>query len=130
MKIKLFISFFLLTVAITFAGVDLAKLTARSQNGNILVSWQSVTESNVKQYVLERKTVNGGFIEVGTIYPKADKNYEFLDQSAFKTTGTLYIYRLKIVDSDGTSSFSWEVSVPHNVSSVKRTWGSIKALFR
>lgn len=130
MKARLIISVFLLSAVITFAGADLAKLTARSQNGNVLISWQSVTESNVRYYVVERKTVNGGFVELVTVYPKNDKVYEYLDQSAYKTTGTLYIYRLKIVDNDGSVSYSWEVSVPHNVSSVKRTWGSIKALFR
>jgi len=42
----------------------------------------------------------------------------------------IFIYRLKIVDTNGQASYSNEVSVSHNVSGVKRTWGSIKAMFR
>jgi hypothetical protein len=130
MKKSLYILLFIVTPVLIYAGADILKLSARSQNGNIVIFWQSSSESNLKNYVVERKTVNGSFIEVGTVLPRADKNYEFVDQTAFKATETLYVYRLKIVDNDGSISYSWEVAVPHNVSSVKRTWGSIKALFR
>ncbi|MFZ5948245.1 MAG: hypothetical protein ACOYU5_09815 [Stygiobacter sp.] len=131
MKTKNFIILLLIIASINlYAGADIFKLSARSQNGNVVVYWQSTTETNLKHYVVERKTVNGSFMEVGTVLPKSDKVYEFIDQTAFKSTETLYVYRLKIVDNDGSISYSWEVAVPHNVSSVKRTWGSIKALFR
>jgi len=130
MKNRILIAFLLLTSVITFAGADILKLSARSQNGNVVVFWQASNETNLKNYVVERKTVNGSFIDVGTVEPRSDKNYEFVDQSAFKSSEVLYVYRLRIVDADGSVSHSWEVAVPHNVSSVKRTWGSIKALFR
>ncbi|MCX7876619.1 MAG: hypothetical protein N2321_10700 [Melioribacteraceae bacterium] len=131
MKIKVLSILLLLVAAVNvFAGADILKLSARSQNGNVIVFWQSSSESNLKHYIVERKTVNGNFIEVGIVQPRSDRNYEFVDQTAFKGAETLYVYRLKIVDNDGSVSYSWEVAVPHNVSSVKRTWGSIKALFR
>ena len=130
MKNRILIAFLLLTSVITFAGADILKLSARSQNGNVVVFWQASNETSLKHYVVERKTVNGSFIDVGTVEPRSDKNYEFVDQSAFKSSEVLYVYRLRIVDADGSISHSWEVAVPHNVSSVKRTWGSIKALFR
>lgn len=130
MKIKYTISFLLISAIFVFAGAELIKFNARSQNGNVVVQWQTINETNLKHFVVERKTVNGSFIELSVIEPRADKNYEFVDQSAFKGNDVLYVYRLKIVDNDGSFSYSWEVAVPHNVSSVKRTWGSIKALFR
>ena len=130
-KTKYLISFFILSAIITYAGVDLLKFSARSQNGNVVVAWQTVTESNLNHFVVERKTVNGSFMELGHVSPRSDKNYEYVDQSAFKTSDQLYIYRLKIVDNNGEVSYSQEVRVTHsNISSVKRTWGSIKALFR
>lgn len=130
-KTTYFISFIILSALITNAGVDLLKFSARSQNGNVIVAWQTVTESNLNHFVVERKTVNGSFMEIGNVAPRSDKNYEYVDQSAFKTSDQLYVYRLKIVDNDGSVSYSEEKAVAHNVSSVtKRTWGSIKALFR
>jgi len=130
-KNKYLILFIILTALVTYAGVDLLKFTARSQNGNVVVSWQTVSESNLNRFVVERKTVNGSFMEIGNVSPRSDRNYEYIDQTAFKTSDQLYVYHLKIIDNDGSVSYSQEVSVTHsNISSVKRTWGSIKALFR
>lgn len=129
-KTKFFILFIILSAIISYAGAELLKFSARSQNGNVVVSWQTLTESNLNHFVVERKTVNGSFMELGNVSPRSDKNYEYVDQSAFKTSDQLYVYRLKIVDNDGSVSYSEEKAVAHNVSSVKRTWGSIKALFR
>lgn len=130
MKNKILISIFFLSALTIYGGADLLKFGARSSGGNVIVNWQTSTETNVKEYIVERKTVNGSYIAIGSIETRTDKNCEFIDKSAFKSSDQLYIYRLKIVDNDGTSSYSWDVAVPHNVSSVKRTWGSIKALFR
>lgn len=129
MKIKSLI--LLLVFAVTvFGGAELIKFTARSQSDNVVLQWQALSETNLKHYVVERKTVSGSFIELATVAPRQDKNYEYADLTAFKGEDVLYVYRLKIVDNDGSVSHSWEVSLTHNVSSVKRTWGSIKALFR
>jgi len=56
--------------------------------------------------------------------------YSYTDRTAYKTSDNVYVYRLRIVESGGTASFSQDVPVTHSVSSVKRTWGSIKAMFR
>ena len=130
MKKKLLISFIILTFSVIYAGVNLLSYSVKSQDGNVIISWQTASETNLKNYVIERKTVNGNFVEIATVEPRADKTYEYIDQTAYKTTDAVYVYRLKIVDNDGTVSYSDERPIAHNVSSVKRTWGSIKALFR
>ncbi|MBI1939390.1 MAG: hypothetical protein HYS25_14875 [Ignavibacteriales bacterium] len=129
MKIKSLI-LLLVIAASVFGGAELIKFNARSQSDNVVLQWQALSETNLKNYVVERKTVNGSFIELATVAPRQDKNYEYVDLTAFKGEDVLYVYRLKIVDNDGSVSHSWEASLTHNVSSVKRTWGSIKALFR
>ena len=130
MKAKSFIAFILITAAVVFAGVELRNFSVSSSGGNVVLTWQTTTESNLRNFIIERKSVNGSFLEVGVMNPRSDKNYEFTDPSAFKSSNQLYVYRLKIVDNDGSVSYSDEKAVAHNVSSVKRTWGSIKALFR
>lgn len=133
MKTKYLISFLILiTAGLIFAGVDLRSFTVKSSGGNVVLNWDTNSETNLNYFVVLRKTVNGGYVEIGTVYPKNDRTYEYVDQTAFKTAGQLYVYKIKIVDNDGTTSYSGEVSVMHNngISSVKRTWGSIKALFR
>lgn len=129
MKAKILI-LFLVTISVIYAGVELINFTAKSQNGNVVLNWQTASETNLKHYVVERKSVGGNFYELAIVDPRPDKNYQYVDQSAFKTADAVYSYRIKIVDNDGSVSYSGTQSVYHNVSSVKRTWGSIKALFR
>lgn len=129
---KLFISLLFISVTAVYAGVIFmgSGFIVKSQNGNVVISWQTSSETNLKHFIIERKNVRGSWVEIVTVDPRPDRTYEFVDQSAFKTADAVYIYRLKIVDNDGTLSYSDERAVAHNVSSVKRTWGSIKALFR
>ena len=129
MKSK-FLILFLITITVIYAGVELISFTAKSQNGNVILNWQTASETNLKNFVVERKSVDGNFFEIAVVESKSDKNYQYIDQSAFKTLDAVYSYRIKIVDNDGSVSYSGVQSVYHNVSSVKRTWGSIKALFR
>ncbi len=132
MKTKYLISFLILiTAGLIFAGVDLRSFTVKSSGGNVVLNWETNSETNLNYFVVLRRTVSGGYVEIGNVYPKNDRNYEYIDQTAFKTSGQVYVYRLKIVDNDGTTSYSGEVTVAHNsATGVKRTWGSIKALFR
>jgi hypothetical protein len=115
-----------------FAGVEILKFTGKGQNGTITLKWEVRNEVNLKSYVIERKTVNGNFAEIYTVQPKNESVYEFSDETAYKTSTTsIYIYRIKIVDNNGSSSYSNELTVSNNgVSGIKKTWGSIKALFR
>ena len=132
MKIKYLITFFIFTAGLLFAGANIPQgLSVRSDGNNIVITWQSISETNLKQYVVQRKSANGDYIDIAWINPRADMNYEFTDKEVFKTSGSWYKYRLKIVDNDGSSSTLEQVGmISPNISSVKRTWGSIKALFR
>ena len=121
----------LLQIGSLLAGAFINYFHASSDGDNVILSWQTSQEINVKDYVIERKTLNGNFIELAIILPRGDNSsYSYVDESAYKTSDAIYIYRLKIVDNDLNISYSSEVTVSHSVSSVKRTWGSIKALFR
>lgn len=130
MKTKLIIASFILSAAFVFAGAEIYNFGATSQDGNVIVSWQTTSETNVNYFEIERATYNGSYGYVATIYPNSSKSYQYIDKAAYKTTGQMYNYQLKIVDKDGSVSYTGKVSVAHNsASGVKRTWGSIKALF-
>lgn len=117
-------------VSVVFAGVYLSSFEVRSDGSNVVLTWQTQSETNLSHFVVERKPANGEFIELAYIQPESDKDYQFIDESAYKVMDSYYVYRLKIVDSNGTVTFSKDESILHQVSGVKRTWGSIKALFR
>jgi hypothetical protein len=121
-----------LCVAVSFGGpVKDNSLSASSNGTNILVRWLSDDESGVLYYELERKAGSGQFVWLSRIAPTGNNSsYSYTDESAFRVTDNIYQYRIKVVFSSGTSVTYGPIAVSHNVSGVRRTWGSIKAMFR
>ena len=115
-----------------FAGAIIINMSAESDGENIILKWYTTQETNLDHFIVERKSVGGAFGVISEPLKANGNNssYEYIDENAFKTTDGVFIYRLKIVDTDSKITYSGEISVSHSVSSVKRTWGSIKALFR
>ncbi len=107
-------------------------LQAHSDGNNVTIQWGTTEEMSLSEFVVERQAgSDGGFILIGSVAPKGNNSsYEFVDQTAFKSVASVYQYRIKIVSQDGSYTYSKTVTVSHNVSSVKRTWGSLKAMFR
>ncbi|MDH7515464.1 MAG: hypothetical protein QHI48_06305 [Bacteroidota bacterium] len=114
------------------AGAFLEFFHGRSDGANITLEWKTRSESNVELFEVQRKAGwNGDYIPIGSVPAREEGSYyTFVDRSAYKTSDNVYIYRLRIVEKGGASSYSSDVAVTHSVSSVKRTWGSIKAMFR
>jgi hypothetical protein len=119
--------------ALAYAGATIrdGSLQARSDGNDVTIQWGTTDESLMKEFDVEREG-NGesAFVDIGTVAPKGSGSfYEFVDQTAFKTVVSVYQYRIKIVSAEGIA-YSKVVTVSHNVSGVKRTWGSLKAMFR
>ena len=127
---KIFILFFVVTAI--YAGAFLEYFHGRSEGEDIRLEWKTGEESNLQNFAIERKTPQSSFAEIITIQPKGSNSfYSYLDKSAYKPSSSMiFVYRLKIVDNNNQVSHSAEITVSHNVSGVKRTWGSIKAMFR
>lgn len=127
-KVILFVLVFISTL---FAGALIQYFNAHSEGDNVRLEWQTGKETNLQKFVIERKTPQTGYIDINSVQPKGDNSYyTYLDESVYKTNSTIYIYRLKIVDNNNQISYTNEVSVSPNISGIKRTWGSIKAMFR
>lgn len=128
-----FLTLFILMVvcSILFSGAVLKDFKARSDGDSILIEWETLEESNVNYFAILRRNINGDFVEIKKISPKGSNSYySYRDDSAFKTTDKIFVYKLEIVSNNSEKTYSREIYVTHNVSSVKRTWGSIKAMFR
>ena len=108
---------------------------AFSDGVNVTLRWVTENESNITGFEVLRSTnINSGFVSIGSVDPKGPSMYEFVDNSAFRRTTTVYYYRIKIKYSSGESFYpalnEQPITVNHSVSGVRRTWGSIKAMFR
>ncbi|MES2764587.1 MAG: hypothetical protein V4642_01865 [Bacteroidota bacterium] len=123
---------------------DLSYFTAKSDGKSaVVVEWKSSAENGIIQYDIERA---GGqdqdFKLVASISPKgSNASYQYIDADAFMRStaaseeqkavaGTTYRYRLKIFLKGTEPTYSNTINVSHSVSSVRRTWGMIKEMFR
>jgi hypothetical protein len=132
MKYATKISFLLLfSFTLLTGGALIQNFMAESDGENIVLTWNSISEPNVKHYEILRGPDKDMLNFLNTVGAKgSNSTYTFIDESAYKTSNSFYAYGLIVVYNDGTKSDPMRISVTHGVSSVKRTWGSIKALFR
>ena len=108
-------------------------LNGFSDGNTIVVRWQSADETGVRKVEIERQVgIDGPFITIHEIALKGnEQQYEYVDDSAFRLSGSLYNYRIKVTYVNQVQPVIYgPISVSHYVNSVRRTWGSIKAMFR
>ena len=105
---------------------------AESRGEEIVIEWNSGGEAGFHTYEIERKSNEvPTYRRIGQIVAKGDNgSYRFVDNGAFYKGDKEFTYRVKAVGS-GLEQYSPPVTVSHQVvSSVKRSWGMIKELFR
>ena len=132
-RILSIVAIVVVSTSLLFAGAFIQSFLAKSEQGNVVLEWWTGQEQNLQSFTVERKSgTSSQFQQVGDpILPKGNNSYyKFVDVSAYKGADSFYSYRLKITDTDSNVGYSDVVGVSHTVSSVKRTWGSIKAMFR
>ena len=101
---------------LTIVPVEMTSFTANTNAmGQVVLNWQTATETNNRMFEVQRKDANSDFVTVGfvngsgtTTDPKA---YSFVDQNV--NNGT-YTYRLKQLDFNGHFDYSNAVEVSVN----------------
>lgn len=95
--------------------VELTSFAASVVGKEVVLNWTTATESNSKEYQIERSSGNGwqtiASVEAAGTSTEF-RNYSFTDRNA--ATGKLN-YRLKMVDFDGTFEYSNVVNVEFGV---------------
>jgi hypothetical protein len=87
-------------------------LIAKEMGIGLMLTWSTAEETNMGQFIVEKAEAGEAFSNVGTVKgagnSTAKKDYNFLDVRAGGVGKVMF--RLKIVDTDGTYSYS-EVTV-------------------
>lgn len=97
---------------------------------DVILEWQMKTEENVLEYRVFRKFNNEPIqAHVATIAPDGAGKYQYLDDDIFKTESEVITYELQVVMSNN-QTYDFQATLSHNPTSVQRTWGSIKSMFR
>ena len=129
--VKIFLVLVLLSVSFSYAQQTVTYFSAKSDGGNVRVDWTSSNESDVNHYSLQRKSPGTSYIEIASIQPKGNNSsYTYEDQSLYKAQDVLFTYILVTINRTKSNESTSAVSVSPNISGIKRTWGSIKAMFR
>lgn len=130
---------YLLTISLILTGLLLAAtelqyFTGKNETDSILLEWKTGTEDNLNHFEIERSASEpNNFVNVGSVTAIGNNSYYyFRDNSTFNSPPVvpIYYYRLKLVDNGGGHVYSQTITVTHVISSVRDTWGSIKAIFR
>ena len=114
-----------MTVRLTYFNVD-------REGSVMLLTWESEVELDVRRYELFRKTSQGaGFRLIATQSPQGTgKVYRFRDTQVYRSPGALVDYRLEVVFNNGLRQQLAERKVNYTSTAVRRSWGSIKAMFQ
>ncbi len=123
----------LLALTTVAAAFDVFSFVHAEPKGNdIVVQWKTEKEYGVVSFEIERKSEEvTEFRRLGRVMAKGSgSTYTFVDDGAFfkPQSGKEFTYRIKAVGS--VEYYSSNATVVHEVSSVRRSWGMIKELFR
>ncbi len=139
-KFKITILTIIMSAVTLFAADGFISYFNASSDGNkIKVEWRTSDESQILKFDIERALKNQSFTKITTIDAKGYSSvYNFTDDEAYKVvqkeptlqSANLYTYRIKIIKKDNNVEYSNSINVSHSVSSIKRTWGMIKEMFK
>jgi len=141
MKTKIVAILLLALATTTLFAVDsvIESLVAKSDGKSVTVEWKSTMEQDVNSFTIERAGSDQIFESIETKQAKGyPSTYTYTDESAFKTgeggektlSKNTYFYRIAINKKDGSKVYSTVANVTHNTSSIRRTWGMLKEMFR
>ncbi len=124
----------ILTGASFLAGqVRLSAFEIREEGNDFRVTWTTELEDDVRQFELMRRSPNSNdqFVRVHAMPSHGiGQQYGFIDSQVFKSGSDKLDYRLDAVYSNGVRESIRTESVNYTSTAVRRTWGSLKAMFQ
>jgi hypothetical protein len=118
-----------------FDEVRLNYFKVEEQGPNFILTWESEVEESVRSFEVQRRTTfsNGQYVVVQDYRPHGIRlQYLYKDDQVFKSasdTQDVVEYRLVVVFQSGARQILASKSVNYTSTALRRTWGSIKAMF-
>lgn len=113
--------------------VRLSAFEIREEGKDFRISWTTELEEEVRQFELMRRTPNSNdqFVRVYTAPAQGTgRAYGFLDSQVFKSGSDKLDYQLEAVYANGVREVVRSESMNYTSTAVRRTWGSLKAMFQ
>lgn len=108
------------------------------EKNEIQIIWKVENEEGLLHYNLKRKmSQDNEFVGITQVQPlppgqQSPLHYEYFDRNVFRSSAASepVIYELEAVFFDGERRFIGQAEVNYTSTAVRRTWGSIKAMFQ
>ncbi len=91
--------------------VTLTRFTAQNNNGNVLVKWQTSFEQNTSRFEVEYNTDGSNWQNAGNVNASSQPNGSSYSLIHNFTVRENVLYRLKIIDNNGSYAFSPTVAL-------------------
>jgi len=125
--------------AVAAMAASLSMFSASYDSTRVRIDWEVNTETDVTSFDLTRKaSTETSYSAVTTVTPNGQRRYTYYDANVFRTAaggaptpalgGGPVTYRLTIHGPGGDQSFLTVLA--GTPSSVQRSWGTIKSMFR
>ena len=102
--------------------LTLASFTATLKDKIVVLNWATLTESNTKNFVVQRSGDGVNFQTIGTVNAAGNStqriNYQYSDASAYNAGIPKFYYRLQMVDKDGSFTLSKVADVQFIITSL------------
>ena len=110
----------------------LASHKVENVQNRVLVTWQTEVEVDVAAYEIRRRTpTSTGFVLLTTVQAQgAGKPYAYTDGDLYKEISAMADYELTAVYHNGTRQLLFTAQVNYTTTGLRRTWGSLKAMFQ
>lgn len=128
-------SLLLLAAAPAHDEVRLRYFNVAEQGSDFLLSWETEVEESARSFEVQRRTAfsNGQYLVAEEFQPHGvNRLYEYKDDQVFKAGAgpqDVVDYRLVVVYESGARQILASKSVNYTSTALRRTWGSIKAMF-
>ena len=116
------------------ADVQLEFFQVENQSQEFVITWKSLIEEDVRVFELTHRTALSSGEQFVTVFaPEAhgtDKVYTYRDNQVYKSGSEKVDYQLWAVYTSGVREVVATKSVNYTSTAVRRTWGSLKAMFQ
>ena len=126
----------LLVSFVTVYAIVTIQLQVQSQGDNASLTWtvSGISLTTQQRFSIQRKSINTSYQEIATVATSDNiSTYQFTDKAAYKVSDVIYTYKVLLVDVNNSYyvyGSSKDESAYLSISGVKKTLGSIKAMFR
>jgi len=116
---------------LTASAEVIQNFSAVSHGQEVYLQWATTQETGLSSFRIQRSFDGRYFHNLHTVTPTgSNSSYSYIDDDLFKSNLQTFYYRIEVATASQQVSYSVTERVELAFSGIRKTWGSIKAMFR